>query len=119
VKTGIQKLFFLVPCLRRDDTQINAMKDYFVYIMASQKNGTLYIGVTNDLHRRVYEHKQGLIKGFTSKYKVNNLVYYELFENIDEALLNEKRLKKWKRSWKIRLIEENNPGWKDLYNELN
>ena len=93
-------------------------KIYFVYILASGINSTLYIGVTNDLQRRILEHKEGKIKGFTQKYKVNQLVYYEEFGEADEAIQREKRLKKWKREWKIRLIHEENPSWKDLYSEL-
>lgn len=87
----------------------------YVYIMASQKNGTLYIGVTSNLPRRIYEHKIGKIPGFTKKYRVNLLVYYEQIENIKSAILREKQLKSWKRNWKIELIEKNNPAWKDLY----
>ena len=90
----------------------------YVYIMASGKNGTLYIGVTSDLQDRVYKHKQGLIVGFTKKYNTKNLVYYEVFGDINEAILREKQLKKWKREWKIKLIEKNNPGWEDLYDDL-
>jgi putative endonuclease len=94
------------------------LKSYFVYILASKKRGTLYIGVTNDLIRRVYEHKNNLVKGFTSKYNIHMLVYYEQFDNVESAILREKRLKYWHRNWKIRLIEEANPGWKDLYNDI-
>ncbi|TAL67747.1 MAG: GIY-YIG nuclease family protein [Bacteroidetes bacterium] len=83
--------------------------------MASKKNGTTYIGVTNDLSRRVYEHRNGLVEGFTSKYKVNNLVYYETFEDIRYAIQREKQLKNWHREWKKNLIEKENPEWKDLY----
>jgi putative endonuclease len=87
---------------------------YYIYILASQKNGTLYIGVTNDLERRVLEHKQKINDGFTSKYNVNKLVYFESFQYINDAILREKRLKKWNRQWKINLIEEENKDWKDL-----
>ncbi|MDD5071999.1 MAG: GIY-YIG nuclease family protein [Patescibacteria group bacterium] len=90
----------------------------YVYIMASGKNGILYIGVTADLQNRVYGHKQKLVEGFTKKYNVDNLVYYEIFGDIGEAIMREKQLKKWKREWKIKLIEKNNPGWKDLCDEL-
>ena len=86
--------------------------------MASKRNGTLYIGVTNHLIRRVYEHKNGLLEGFTKKYKIDNLVYYELTTTIESAIKREKQLKKWNRQWKINLIEKNNPGWDDLYSEL-
>jgi putative endonuclease len=94
------------------------MKQYYVYILASKKNGTLYIGVTSDLAKRIYEHKQKLIDGFTKEYNVCALVYYEHHNEIEEAILREKQMKKWNRKWKIRLIEEKNPEWKDLYNEI-
>jgi putative endonuclease len=90
-------------------------KCYWVYILASQIGGTLYIGVTNNLVRRVYEHRMGLIEGFTKQYGVHRLVYFEQFDDIEQAILREKRLKSWKRAWKIQLIEENNPNWDDLY----
>ncbi len=80
------------------------MKTYYIYILASKRNGTLYIGVTNDLLRRVYEHKNNLIEGFTSKYQVHQLVYYETTSEVTAALRREKQLKKWKRPWKIELI---------------
>ncbi len=92
---------------------------YYVYILASQKNGTLYIGVTNDLGRRVYEHKQGEGAIFTRRYKVHRLVYYEIYDRIDEAISREKQMKKWNRQWKIDLIEGMNPKWNDLYLSLN
>ncbi|HNS54963.1 MAG TPA: GIY-YIG nuclease family protein [Syntrophales bacterium] len=91
------------------------MKSYYVYILASRRNGTLYIGVTNDLARRIHDHKNHVIHGFTAKYKVHDLVYYEAYTDVREALAREKRLKKWKRQWKINLIEKENPDWKDLY----
>tara|TARA_R110002073_G_scaffold279026_1_gene443213 strand:- start:503814 stop:504122 length:309 start_codon:yes stop_codon:yes gene_type:complete len=87
---------------------------YYVYLLASQRNGTLYIGMTNDLQRRVYEHKTGTIKGFTKKYGVSILVYFEEFQQATEAINREKNLKKWKRAWKLKLFEENNPNWDDL-----
>jgi len=87
---------------------------YYVYLLASKIRGTLYIGVTNDLERRVYEHKMGIKKGFTQKYGVNRLVYFEVFQNIEEAIDREKNMKKWKRVWKIKLIEEENIRWLDL-----
>ncbi len=89
-------------------------KAYFVYILASSRNGTLYIGVTNNLERRTYEHKNNAMKGFTQKYGVHRLVWYESTNNIESAIQREKQIKKWNRSWKIRLIEETNPQWKDL-----
>jgi putative endonuclease len=94
------------------------MSEYYVYILASKRNGTLYIGVTNDLIRRVYEHKNDIVKGFTNKYKVHLLVYYEVCENSVSAIQREKQLKVWQRKWKIRLIEESNPEWRDLYQEI-
>ncbi len=93
-------------------------KQSFVYILASQRNGTLYIGVTSNLIRRIYEHKQGLFEGFTKKYNVKNLVYYEIFEDITEAIKREKELKGWKRNKKIILIEKDNKEWRDLYESL-
>ena len=93
------------------------MKQYYVYILANKRNGTLYIGMTNDLQKRVYEHKNDLIKGFTQKYNVHNLVYYETFNNVWETIAREKQMKKWNRQWKSDLIEESNPKWKDLYDE--
>lgn len=90
------------------------MKYYFVYILANGKNGTLYIGITNNLERRILEHKTGVIEGFTKKHKVHTLVYYEDYGDINEALRREKQLKLWRRDWKIDLIEQKNPMWKDL-----
>ncbi len=94
------------------------VNDYFVYIMASKKNGTLYVGVTSDLVRRVFEHKHDLIEGFTKKHKVHMLVYYEHTNDINSAIEREKVIKRWKRQWKINLIRGSNPDWKDLYTEL-
>ena len=93
-------------------------QNYYVYILASKRNGTLYIGVTQDLLKRVYLHKKELLDGFTKKYNVKRLVYYEVYQDIKDAILREKRLKKWKRKWKIKLIEEKNPNWEDLYYKL-
>lgn len=94
------------------------MRQYYVYILASKRNGTLYIGVTNDIVRRVYEHKEGLIEGFTKKYNIKMLVHVEETDDISVAITREKNLKKWKRSWKIQLIEKDNPQWEDLYYNL-
>jgi len=91
---------------------------YFVYILASRRNGTLYVGVTNDVVRRAWEHKNDLIEGFTKKYGVHTLVWYEVHEDIHTAIAREKRLKRWNRAWKIKLIEENNSGWNDLYDRM-
>jgi len=93
-------------------------KIYFVYILASTKNGTVYVGITSDLKNRVWEHKQGKYEGFTKKYNVKNLVYYESYGEVGMAIYREKQLKKWKREWKIRIIEETNPSWRDLFNEI-
>ena len=86
--------------------------------MANKRNGTLYIGVTNDLIRRVYEHKNNLIEGFTNKYRVHKLVYWEQSQSVESALQREKQLKKWKRQWKLALIEEHNAKWQDLYEQV-
>ena len=91
---------------------------YYVYIMASKKNGTLYIGVTNDLVRRVYEHREGLVDGFTKRYGVKVLVYCETHDRVEQAIQREKTLKHWIRDWKIALIERDNPHWDDLYERL-
>jgi putative endonuclease len=91
---------------------------FWVYILASRIGGTLYIGVTNDLVRRVYEHREGLAEGFTKKYGVHRLVYFEQFDDVENAIRREKRLKSWNRAWKIRLIEETNPHWIDLYYQI-
>jgi putative endonuclease len=87
-------------------------------MLASKRNGTLYIGVTSNLPKRVWEHKNNLVGGFTKKYNIHNLVYFEQTENVQSALLQEKQLKKWKRDWKIELIEKDNPEWKDLYEKI-
>ena len=91
----------------------------YVYILASIRNGTLYIGVTSDLPRRIWEHKQKIADGFTKKYDVDKLVFYECFESIADAIAEEKRLKAWRRPWKLELIEKRNPQWLDLYDALN
>ncbi len=92
--------------------------NYYVYIMASGKNGTTYIGVTNNLIRRMAEHKAGIADGFTKKYDINNLVYFEHTTDIESALNREKQMKKWKREWKVKLIEKDNYYWKDLSIDL-
>ena len=93
-------------------------RSYYVYILASRIGGRLYIGVTNDLVRRVYEHKSGAAEGFTKDYGVDRLVYFECFEDIEAAIHREKRLKKWTRAWKVALIEKDNPNWIDLYPQI-
>jgi putative endonuclease len=92
---------------------------FFVYILASQRNGTLYVGVTNNLARRMSEHKAKLVPGFTKKYDVDLLVHFELFDSILETRTREHSLKRWRRAWKIKLIEESNPSWSDLTSQLN
>jgi putative endonuclease len=94
------------------------MNSYYIYILASERNGTLYVGVTNDLLRRVYEHKNDFVKGFTSKYGVHTLVFYEQCESHESAVAREKQIKEWKRKSKLELIEKVNPLWQDLYDEL-
>jgi len=91
---------------------------YYVYLLASRKNGTLYLGVTRDLVRRTYQHKMKLTPGFTARYGVNRLVWYEVFDDPTNAIVREKELKKWRRDWKIRLIEDMNSEWRDLYDEI-
>ncbi|MCH8104745.1 MAG: GIY-YIG nuclease family protein [Proteobacteria bacterium] len=93
-------------------------KYYYTYILASKRNGTLYIGVTSDLIKRVWQHRNSLVGSFTQKYGVHNLVYFEQHEDIESAIHREKRLKEWRRKWKLALIEKDNPGWKDLYSEI-
>ena len=93
-------------------------KQYCVYILANQRNGTLYVGVTSDLMKRVYEHKNNLVSGFTQKYNIHRLVYFETTDDIHSAIRREKQIKKWNRNWKIELIEKNNPDWRDLYFDL-
>ncbi len=91
---------------------------YFVYIMASQKNGTLYVGVTNDLVRRVFEHREGSVAGFTKRYDVKDLVYFEEHDDPRNAIQREKNIKHWSRAWKLALIERQNPDWQDLFDML-
>jgi putative endonuclease len=90
-------------------------RTFYVYILASKIGGTLYIGVTNDLIRRVGEHKSKAVPGFTKRYDVERLVYFECFDDVENAIRREKRLKQWNRAWKISLIEKDNPNWSDLY----
>lgn len=94
------------------------MKKYYIYILASRKDGALYIGVTNDLIRRVYEHKQKYKECHSKKYNSTMLVYFESTDSVESAILREKQLKRWKRDWKTRLINETNPSWEDLYKTL-
>lgn len=93
-------------------------KEPAVYILASKRNGTLYIGVTSDLIKRVWEHKNNMVEGFTKRYGVHQLVWYEIHDNMESAMEREKRLKNWKRAWKLKLIEGVNPDWEDLYHRI-
>jgi len=89
-----------------------------VYMLASQRNGTLYVGVTSDLVKRIWEHKQDMVEGFTRKYQVHDLVYFEQHEDMHQAIQRESQIKKWNRAWKIELLEKSNPGWRDLWPEI-
>jgi putative endonuclease len=91
---------------------------YFVYILASKRNGTLYVGVTSALAKRIWEHKNGAVEGFTKEHGVKTLVYYEGHKDVEQAIRREKRLKRWDRRWKLELIEKDNPEWRDLYDEI-
>jgi putative endonuclease len=102
----------------RKRSVVSIERSYWVYILASRVGGTLYVGVTNDLVRRVYEHKTDVVPGFTKKYGVHQLVHFEQFSDIENAIRREKRLKKWSREWKIDLIEKSNPHWVDLYPDV-
>jgi len=93
-------------------------RTFYVYLLASGPCGWLYVGVTNDLVRRISEHKQGLIPGYTVERGIDRLVWYETHQYVDQAILREKRIKRWRREWKFALVEENNPRWADLYGEL-
>ena len=93
-------------------------KQFYVYIVASDRNGTLYIGVTSNLIQRIWQHQEKQVEGFTKKYDVQKLVWFEPHENADSAIAREKQIKKWNRDWKIRLIEETNPYWNDLYSSI-
>ncbi len=94
------------------------MKQPCVYILASKRNGTLYVGVTDDVVRRVWEHKSGVVDGFTKRYHVHRLIYAEFHETMPDAIVREKQIKKWRRAWKLELIERGNPHWRDLYEEI-
>jgi putative endonuclease len=94
------------------------MRTFYVYILCSRPNGTLYVGVTSDLIKRTYEHKNNLVEGFTKKYGVHRLVWYEVHDTPETAIQREKQIKKWERAWKLQLILEYNPEWKDLYDNL-
>lgn len=95
-----------------------SVKRFFVYILASKKDGFLYTGLTSDLPKRIWEHKEGVAEGHTKSYSIKRLVYYEIHDTFEQAEILEKRIKRWRREWKDRLIEENNPEWNDLYSEI-
>jgi putative endonuclease len=101
--------------IKPESRKASVNKQPAVYILASKRNGTLYIGVTSDLVKRMWEHKNNMVKGFTKRYAVHLLVWYELYGSMETAITREKRLKDWKRKWKLELIESNNPDWQDLY----
>lgn len=115
IKHATQPIYLLLMLTGNDIMNSNY---YYVYILASKSYGTLYIGVTNDLVRRVWEHKNDFVEGFTKKYGVHRLVYYEQCEDVESAITREKQMKKWERRWKLELIEKMNPGWKDLYDDI-
>jgi putative endonuclease len=94
------------------------MRQYYVYLLASRPGGTLYVGVTNDLVRRVYEHKNGVLKGFSSQYQIDRLVYFEIYSTARDAIQREKNIKHWPRAWKTKLIGDQNPTWRDLYGDI-
>ncbi|HEX9024630.1 MAG TPA: GIY-YIG nuclease family protein [Geobacteraceae bacterium] len=94
------------------------MKQFYVYILSNERNGTLYTGVTSDLLKRIYEHKNDLVEGFSKRYGIHNLVWYEMHETAESAISREKQIKKWQRKWKLELIDKSNPFWDDLYKEL-
>jgi len=94
------------------------MKQYYVYILTNKQDGTLYIGVTSNLRKRIWDHKNKAVDGFTKKYNLDRLVYFETYDCVENAILREKRMKKWERSWKVERIQERNPEWKDLYETL-
>jgi putative endonuclease len=106
----------LVPAIHAGQHQI--MRGGWVHIMTNHANGVLYVGVTSDLSRRAYEHREGLIKGFTKRYGLKRLVYFERYDDIRDAIQRESNLKHWRRAWKVRLILDSNPGWRDLYEDL-
>jgi putative endonuclease len=102
----------------RNPEVISRTNLFYVYLLASRKQGTLYLGVTKDLVRRVYQHKGKLLPGFTSRYDVRRLVWFEVYDDPTNAIEREKKIKKWRRSWKVELIEKDNPDWKDLYEQV-
>jgi putative endonuclease len=110
--------FVIAGLTRNPGCSDNASMQYFVYLMASRRIGTIYVGVTNDLVRRVYEHKNDLVEGFTQRYAVHLLVWFDSTSSIEAAITKEKQIKNWKREWKVALIEKANPEWLDLYEDI-
>lgn len=98
--------------------KVPIMKQPAVYILASERNGTLYIGVTSNLPQRIWQHREGLVEGFTNRYSVKMLVWYEMHESMESAIMREKALKKWRRGWKLELIEQSNAQWRDLWDAV-
>ncbi len=94
------------------------MKNFYVYIICNKRNGSLYTGITSELIKRIYEHKNKLVDGFTMKYDIQRLVWYEIHNTAESAIAREKRMKKWERKWKLEIIEKDNPGWNDLYDDI-
>ncbi len=101
-----------------DQEEATMNKQPAVYMLASKRNGTLYTGVTSDLIKRIWQHKNNMMAGFTKRYNIHQLVWYEIHESMESAITREKRIKKWNRKWKLELIESMNPGWKDLYQTI-
>jgi putative endonuclease len=106
----------LVPAISIRDAR--CVQQFYVYILASRPGGAIYVGITNDLVRRAYEHKNGLVAGFTKRYKIDRLVHFEVYDTAYQAIQREKNIKHWPRSWKTRLIGEKNDTWRDLYDEM-
>jgi putative endonuclease len=119
-KFEFSELIAAISCHSRAGGNPKKMTDkqYYVYIICNKPNGTLYTGITSDLIKRIWQHKKGLVEGFSKKYGVKTLVYFEVLKDVEEAILREKRIKKWNRKWKINLIEKANPDWNDLYQNL-
>ncbi len=108
----------MFPSFPRKRESRSAEKQPCVYILASKRNGTLYVGVTSDLIKRIFEHKNDLADGFAKRYRIHALVYFEIHDDIATAIAREKKIKKWNRSWKLELIEKQNPDWRDLYDDI-
>ena len=116
--SSLRQELFLSVILAEAGIQVPVMNDYYVYIICSKRNGTMYTGVTSDLVKRIYEHKNNLVDGFSKKYDVHRLVWYESHASAEEAIIREKQIKKWNRPCKLNLIERDNPEWNDLYDYI-